>query len=306
MNQLSSNRAGTARWTRANEVASARTISLVVACFLVGVAVSAFLFYRGANQGPGHTAAQAEGGLSEGTLAVLKRLNAPVELKFYSLLDPASTSDALRAFGGRVEQLLSLYQQEAHGQIKVTRFTSIADASQAAATDGLKPFNQDKGDACYLGVAVVRGTQKEVLAQLSPDWEQALQPDLSRAIARVIDASTPGRPSPTAPRIDAATLEEVRKAFPNLESVSVEEASQKLHDAAINDMKAVVADTDNKIKEAEQSLTQAQNSGSDADKQAAIKNLQQIQAAQTEKIKQIAARSAAQIEALKQLKAASH
>jgi hypothetical protein len=267
------------------------------------VAVSAFWFYRGANQGAGNTAAQSEGSLSEGTLAVLRRLDSPVELKFYSLLDPSSTSGALRAFAGRVEQLLSLYQQEAHGQIKLTRYTSMADASQAAASDGLKPFNLDKGDACYLGVAVVRAAQKEVLAQLSPDWESALQSDLSRAIARLIDASTTGKPAAIAPRISAATVDEVKRALPDFDSISFEDGARKLRETAVNDMKAALADTDAKLKEADQRLTQAQNSGSDAQKQAAIKELQQIQAAQTEKIKQIAARSAAQIEALRQLKA---
>jgi ABC-type uncharacterized transport system involved in gliding motility auxiliary subunit len=303
MKQSSANRANSVKPARAKEHGSARTTSLVLGCFLVGVAVSAFWFYRGANQGSGTVAAQNEGALSDATLAVLKRLDSPLELKFYSLLDPAATSDALRAFAGRVDQLLSLYRQEANGQIKVTRYTSLADASQAAAADGLKPFNLDKGDACYLGVAVVRGARKEVLAQLSPDWESALQSDLSRAIARLIDASGPGRASAIAARIDAATIEEVKRTFPDLQSVSVEEGSQKLHDAAINDMKAAVTEMDAKIKEAEQRLTQAQNGGSDADKQAAIKDLQQIQAAQTEKLKQISARAAAQIEALKQLKA---
>jgi ABC-type uncharacterized transport system involved in gliding motility auxiliary subunit len=241
------------------------------------------------------------GALSDGTLAVLKRIDSPVEIRFYSLLDPASTSESLRAFTGRVEQLLSLYQQAAHGQIKVTRYTSLADSSQAAAADGLNPFNLDKGEACYLGVAVVQAGQKESLARLSPDWEPALESDLSRALTRVIDASAPARPAAAA-RVDAATLDEVKRTFPNLESVSVKEGTQKLRDAAVNDMKAALAELDAQVKDAEQRLTQAQTGTSDAEKQAAIKNLQQIQAAQTEKLKQIAARSAAQIEALKQLK----
>jgi hypothetical protein len=241
------------------------------------------------------------GALSDGTLAVLKRIDSPVEIRFYSLLDPASTSESLRAFTGRVEQLLSLYQQAANGQLKVTRYTLLADSSQAAAADGLNPFNLDNGEACYLGVAVVQAGHKESLSRLSPDWEPALESDLSRALTRVIDASAPARPA-TGARVDAATLDEVKRTFPNLESVSVEEGTQKLRDAAVNDMKAALAELDAQVKDAEQRLTQAQTGTSDAEKQAAIKNLQQIQAAQTEKLKQIAARSAAQIEALKQLK----
>ncbi len=291
------------------EHGSSRVPALALGFFLLGVAASAIWFYQASH----HRGATATGGtegvgtetLSEGTLAVLKRLGSPVELKFYSLLDPATTSDALRAFSGRVDQLLSLYQQAAKGQLKVTRYTSLADASQAAAADGLRSFNSDKGESCFLGIALVAGSHKESLPLLSPDWESALESDLSRALARLVDASAPTRAVPT-PRIDAAIIDEVKRKVPNLETVSLDEGSQLLRDAAVTDMKAALADTDAKIHEAEQRLTQAQAGGSDADKQAALKNLQQAQAAQTAKLKQIADRTAAQVEALKQLKAGGH
>ncbi len=298
--------AGFANKPNPRERASSRVPALAAGFFLLGVAVSAFWFYRAshsrAGAGAGMSEAASSGVLSDGTLAILKRLDSPVEIRFYSLLDPASTSDSLRAFAERVGRVLALYQQAANGQLKVTRYTSLADSSQAAAADGLKQFNADKGEACYLGIAVVRNGHKETLAQLSPDWEPALEPDLSRAIAQVLDASAPARAA-TRPRVDAATIADVKHAFPNLESVSVEDGTRQLREAAVNDMKAALDETDAKIKAAEQHLTQAQTGGSDADKQAALKQLQEAHAAQTEKVKQIAARAAAQVEALKQLKA---
>jgi len=301
--------AGFANRPNAREQANSRVPALAAGFFLLGVAVSAFWFYRASHSrtgtGAGMSEAASSGVLSDGTLAILKRLDSPVEIRFYSLLDPASTSDSLRAFAERVGQVLSLYQQAANGQLKVTRYTSLADASQAAAADGLRPFNLDKGEACYLGLVVIRNGHKGILAQLSPDWEPALEPDLSRAIAQVLEASTPGRAAATKPRVDAATIAEVKRAFPNLEAVSVEEGTQQLREAAVNDMKAALAETDARIKSAEQRLTQAQTGGSDADKQAALKELQEAHAAQTEKLKQIAARAAAQVEAFKQLKAGS-
>ncbi len=60
------------------------------------------------------------------------------------------------------------------------------------------------------------------------------------------------------------------------------------------------------IKEAEQRLLQAQSGGSEADQQAALKHLQQVQAEQTEKLKQIAARFKTQVDVFQQLKAVSH
>jgi thymidine phosphorylase len=58
--------------------------------------------------------------------------------------------------------LLADYQRESNGKINVTRFSTRSDANaQAAATEGIKPFNRDKGDACYLGLAIAQGAQRE-------------------------------------------------------------------------------------------------------------------------------------------------
>ena len=73
------------------------------------------------------------------------------------------------------------------------RHNSQADDSARAFADGLKSFNLDKGNACFLGIVVASGTQKELLPQLSPDWEQAVEPDLTRAIARLLDVPRPGQ-----------------------------------------------------------------------------------------------------------------
>lgn len=293
---------------RRPEQANARTTALVLGFFMLGVAASAFWFYRASHPRAGSLGGQNEGAvpgaLSDGSMAVLKRLDSPVEIRFYSLLDPASTPDSLRAFADRVNSVLSLYQQAANGQIKVTRYTSLADSSQAAVADGLKPFNADKGESCFLGIGLVRGTHKEALPLLSPEWESALESDLSRAIARLVDASAPAR-AVAAKAADPAVLEEVKRAFPNLDSVTVEDGARALREAAVNDMKAAVAEMDTQIKDAEQRLTQAQNGGTEAEQQAAMKHLQEVQAQHTQKLKQISARSAAQIEALKQLKAAA-
>jgi hypothetical protein len=307
MKLSSSNPSRFARTEGRHEQANARTTALVLGFFLLGVAASAFWFYRASGSHGGTGAGPDEGAgsgtLSDGTMAVLKRLDSPVEIRFYSLLDPASTSDSLRAFAERVNQLLSLYQQAANGQVKVIRSTSLADASQAAAADGLRSFNSDKGESCFLGISLVRGTHKEPLPLLSPEWESALQSDLSRAIARVIDAAAPARPV-AARALNPAVFEEVKRKFPNLESVSVAEGERALREAAVNDMQASVAAMEPQLKEAEQRVAQAQTGGSEAEQQAAMKHLQEVQAEQTQKFKQISARATAQIEALKQLKAA--
>lgn len=294
---------------RAQEQTRVRALLLAVVCFLLGLGLGAFWLDRST----GRSAVTVNGGadgqqlsaLSESTRAVLQRLDSPIEIRFYTLLDPASVPDSLQAFAGRVDQLLSECRREANGKIKVTRYDSQSDSSaNAASADGLQPFNLDKGDACYLGIAVVHKGQKESLPQLSPEWEQALPSDLSRAIVRLIHASSPTRPAAATSQIDPAATEEVKRTIPNLASVSVEDGTRILREAALKDFKAAANEMEIQVKEAQQRLNQARDGGSDAEQQAAMKHLRQVQADQAKKLQQIAASSQAQIEALQQLKRA--
>jgi hypothetical protein len=67
--------------------------------------------------------------------------------------------------------------------------------------------------------------------------------------------------------------------------------------------KATVVELQNELQQAQQELTRAQSSGSEAEQQAAMKHLQQAQARQSEQLRKIALDAQAQIEVLKQLKA---
>ncbi len=279
-----------------------RTLVFVLVCFLLGIAVGAYWYHRAAN--PNVADVETTGiSLSDSTKAALKALDSPVEIRFYSMLDAATTSDSLRNFAGRVDQLLSEYQREAAGKIKVLRHNSQSDSDMdAAASDGLRAFNLDKGDACFLGVAIVCSGQKETLGQLSPEWEAALESDLTRAILSVIGAqSVAGRIAATA-QADAAAAEDVKRSLPNFASVSVEQGRQMLRDAAMKELKAAMNDFEIQIKEVRQRLSPAQSNNSEAEQQAALKQLQQSQAQQAEKFKEIAARLQAQIAALERLK----
>ena len=309
MKHLAPTDACTTRKPAAGERASARTVVLLAAFFLLGIAVSAFWFYSiskgGLSGATGNTGSTTTIRLSDNTKAVLGRLNSPLEIRFHASLDPATVPQSLIAFAGRVDQLLAAYQQEAGTKIKLMRFNSPENAdADAAFTDGIPPFNLDKGDPCWLGIALVLDSRKESLSRLSPEWEPALEADLTRAIARLLDA--PGSvPVPVAvSQINTTAVQEVKALIPDLASVSVAEATQVLREAALRDLTTTVKEMETQRKEAEQRLAQAQKSGSEADQQAASKHLLQLQAEQTEKLKQIAARSNTQIETLQQLKAA--
>jgi hypothetical protein len=303
MNRSTPGHAGATETRRAGASARVRGLALGLA-FAAGIAAGAWWFSRADAPAPAAPESSGPPALSEASKAVLRRLGSPVEIRFYSLLDPAGVGDSGREFSGRVDRLLSQYEQEAGGKIRVLRVNSISSAAaNAALADGIKPFNLDKGDACYLGIAVVRGGHTAALASLAPEWEPALESDLSRAIAD-IDASDP--PAPLAARADAATLEAVRRAVPNVDSVSVAEGSRLLRVAALAQFQKSAQEMQARVKQAEDHLLLAQNSQSEAEQEAALKDLQQARKEQSQRLTDIALEKKAQVEALQQLKGAAN
>ena len=182
----------------------------------------------------------------------------------------------------------------------MARYKSLADSSANAAADGLTPFNMDKGDACYLGLAVFENGRREVLGQLAPEWQAAIEPDLSRAIERLNRSANPGAVVATA--MSPAVTEEVKRSLPKWDTVSIEEGTKMLRNASLAEFKAALDQSQAQLRDAEQQLIKAQNGGSEAEQQAAMGRLQQLQSEQTEKLKQISMNAEAQIRAFQQLR----
>jgi uncharacterized phage infection (PIP) family protein YhgE len=287
-----------------------RTLALALTCLAAGLAGGAFVASQlVSGHGPDAASGPAPGqapALSAPTVAVLKHLEAPLEIRFYSSLGAATVPASMPAFVERVEQLLAQFEREAGGKLKLARldFRLNSGVEKAAVADGIKPFNLEKGEACFLGIAVVGKQHKEGLERLAPEWEPALEFDLARAIARTAEAEVQPLAVVVAPHTGPPPLEEVKRLIPNLEAVSLEEGTRLLRQAALGDCARVVQETQTRIQQAQQNLLQAQTNRSEAEQQAALKQLRQLQAEQTDKLQQIAARSQAQIQTLRRLKAA--
>ncbi|MDE3067652.1 MAG: hypothetical protein KGJ60_08885 [Verrucomicrobiota bacterium] len=139
----------------------------------------------------------------------------------------------------------------------------------------------------------------------SPTSPGGTRPPAVPAAAPAANAPSPGRPVvEAAPPVNAAAIAEVKRAIPNFASVSVENGTRILQQAALKNFAAAAKTMDEQVKQAQRQLVQAENSQSPAEQQAAMKRLQQVQTAQAQKLQQIAARLQAQIAALKQLKKA--
>ncbi len=241
--------------------------------------------------------------LTPTTIALLQHLSSPVEIHFYSILDPA-ISDSVKVLAGQARRLLNQYQQQANGKIKLVSTDTPSDANAKAATaDGIKAFNLDKGDACFLGIAVSCNGQKAGLPQLSPDFEPALESDLTRAIQQVCNAQLPGHGPATNAAPEPEIVAAVKKAVTNIDAVSVEEGSTLIRQANLNELADTVLDMDTKIKAEEQEFRQAETNNSEVDQQAARAKIQQLQAEQAEKLKKLFGKTQAEVQAFQQLKA---
>jgi hypothetical protein len=101
--------------------------------------------------------------------------------------------------------------------------------------------------------------------------------------------------------VPPAAVEEVKRALPNYASLSVDEGTEILREAALKKFAAAVNELQSQVTKAQEELKLAQNK-SPADQQAAMQHLQQVQAEQSQKLQEIGGQLQTQIAALKQLK----
>ena len=133
--------------------------------------------------------------LSDGTRAILKKLDTPVKIRFYCTQPESATSETvfLKAYAKRVEDLLSEYKQAGHGKLVVEKYDPQPDSDpeDSAKLDGMEGQQLSNGERFYLGLHVSQLDAKEAIPFLAPNRERLLEYDLSRAISRVI---TPEKP----------------------------------------------------------------------------------------------------------------
>jgi ABC-type uncharacterized transport system involved in gliding motility auxiliary subunit len=133
--------------------------------------------------------------LSDGTRAVLKKLDTPVKIRFYCTQGETATPETvfLKSYARQVEDLLQEYKQIAGKNLIIEKYDPEpdSDAEDSAKLDGLEPQQLQTGDEFYLGLSVTMADQSVALPFLDPDRERQLEYDITRAIARVL---TPEKP----------------------------------------------------------------------------------------------------------------
>ena len=133
--------------------------------------------------------------LSDGTRAILTRLDTPVKIRFYCSQSASASPETvfLKGYARKVEDLLTEYKQAGKGKILLEKYDPQpdSDAEDSARLDGVQGLPLQSGDKFYLGLAVSQLDAKEAIPFLQPTRERLLEYDLSRAITRVQTTDKP-------------------------------------------------------------------------------------------------------------------
>lgn len=123
--------------------------------------------------------------LSDGTEAILDKLDEPVTLRLYHSATLSNQFPAIKTFAGRVTELLDAFRRAGNGNIRIEiidpiPFTTAEDEAVAA---GIRGNDTPSGEAFYFGLV---GTGpiggREVIPVIAPDRESFLEYDLAKMI----------------------------------------------------------------------------------------------------------------------------
>ena len=131
--------------------------------------------------------------LSDGTKNILKKLDSPVEIRFYYSAKEARMPSQFKTYARRVEDLLNEFKQAAKGNIEIKKYDPEpdSDAEDLANLDGVEGKMLPTGEKIYLGLAVSLDPQKAAIPFLPLDREKLLEYDISRAISQVFATNKP-------------------------------------------------------------------------------------------------------------------
>ena len=129
--------------------------------------------------------------LSDGTKAILKKLDTPVQIRFY-VTQGTDMPIELKTYAQRVEDILNEYRKYGGNKLQIKKLDPQpdSDAEDSANLDGVEgqvlggPFS---GEKVYLGLSVRMIDSTVALPFLDPGRERLMEYDISRAIANVMN-----------------------------------------------------------------------------------------------------------------------
>ena len=128
--------------------------------------------------------------LSDSSRKIIAGLDTPVTIKLYYSKSNPRMPVFLKNFAKRVEDLLYEYQQNGNGNIVLEKLDPEpdSDAEDSAIMDGVEGKMLKTGDKIYCGIAVSCLDKTASLPFLSPNQENLLEYNITRAITEVFNA----------------------------------------------------------------------------------------------------------------------
>ena len=125
--------------------------------------------------------------LSDGTKAILKKLDTPVQIRFFASQGKEVPVE-LKTYEQRVEDLLNEYRKAGGKNIEIKKLNPEpdSDAEDAANLAGVEGQQVSLGEKLYCGIQVSMLDSKVALPFLDPRRERLLEYDITRAIANVM------------------------------------------------------------------------------------------------------------------------
>ena len=131
--------------------------------------------------------------LSPGTKAILKKVDSPVEVRFYFSQSETRVPSQIRTYAAEVEDLLEEFRDASGGKIRVRKIDPKpdSDAEEAAQADGIEGQPMGPlGENFYFGLVISLDPEKVPVA-LQLERERLLEYDIARALGQVIATNKP-------------------------------------------------------------------------------------------------------------------
>lgn len=131
--------------------------------------------------------------LSPGTKAILKKVDSPVEVRFYFSQSETRVPSQIRTYAAEVEDLLEEFRDASGGKIRMRKIDPKpdSDAEEAAQADGIEGQPMGPlGENFYFGLVISLDPEKVPVA-LQLERERLLEYDIARALGQVIATNKP-------------------------------------------------------------------------------------------------------------------
>ncbi len=126
--------------------------------------------------------------LSDGTKAIISKLDAPVTLRFYRSRSENRMPVQLASFADRIRSLLGEYAKHGNGRILLDELdpTPDSDAEDAAAMDNVSGQPMPDGEKLYLGLAVNFLDKTVSIPFFFPHEEATVEYNITSAISEAV------------------------------------------------------------------------------------------------------------------------